>query len=132
MIMTEAEKLKHLDKWNNMRIEAAKKLNDQMKDIVHVITPKLAPYADKNVFHIYAILTKNRDELQKYLNDNGIQSGIHYPVPIQKTKPFSYLDKFNNRNAIRFADEMLSLPMHPFLEDKEIEYITTTINKFFK
>jgi len=126
------EKLKHLDKWNDMRIEAAKKLNDQMKDNEHIITPKLAPYADKNVFHIYAILIKNRDELQKYLNDNGIQSGIHYPIPIQKTKPFNYLDHFNNENSIRFANEMLSLPMHPFLEDKEIEFIATTINSFFK
>jgi dTDP-4-amino-4,6-dideoxygalactose transaminase len=126
------EKLKHLEKWNDMRIEVAKKLNDRMKDNENIITPKLAPYADKNVFHIYAILIKNRDNLQKYLNDNEIQSGIHYPVPIQKTKPFSHLDQFNNRNTVRFADEMLSLPMHPFLEDKEIEYITNTINNFFK
>jgi len=126
------EKLKHLDKWNDMRIEVAKKLNDQLKDNEQVITPKLAPYAEKNVFHIYTILIKNRNELQKYLNDNEIQSGIHYPVPIQKTKPFNYLDHYDNRNAIRFADEMLSLPMHPFLEDKEIEFITSTINNFIK
>lgn len=126
------EKLKHLDKWNDMRIKVAKKLSYQMRDNEHVITPKLAPYADKNVFHIYAILIKNRNEFQKYLNDNEIQSGIHYPVPIQKTKPFSYLDHQNNRNTIRFADEMLSLPMHPFLDDREIEFITTTINNFFK
>ena len=84
------------------------------------------------MFHIYAILIKNRDGLQNFLNKNEIQSGIHYPVAIQKTKPFSYLDHFNNKNTIRFADEMLSLPMHPFLEDREIEYLTNTINNFFK
>lgn len=126
------EKLKHLDNWNNMRIEVAKKLSDRMKDSDHIITPKLAPYADKNVFHIYAILIKNRNELQKHLNDNGIQTVIHYPVPIQKTKPFSYLDQQDNPKTIRFADEMLSLPIHPFLEDEEIEFITTTIDNFYK
>ncbi|MHA2287765.1 MAG: DegT/DnrJ/EryC1/StrS family aminotransferase [Promethearchaeota archaeon] len=109
------EKLKHLDTWNNMRIEVAKKFSDQMKDFDNVITPELASYAEKNVFHIYAILIKDRNELQKYLNENGIQTVIHYPIPIQKTKPFSYLDHFNNKNTIQFADEMLSLPMHPFL-----------------
>ena len=126
------EKLKHLDKWNKMRIEVARKLSELIKDNDQIITPKLAPYAEKNVFHIYAILIKNRDELQKYLNDNGIQTVIHYPIPIQKTKPFRYLDVFNNKNTIRFADEMLSLPMHPYLEDNEIEYIARTINNYFK
>ena len=96
-----------------------------------VKTPKLAPYADRNVFHIYAILVKNRDGLQKHLSDNGIQSGIHYPVPIQRTKPFKHLDYFKNENAIKFAEEMLSLPMHPFLTDEEIGYISKTINEFF-
>lgn len=126
------EKLKHLDKWNNMRIEAAKKLTSQMEDNKSIVTPKLASYADKQVYHIYAILIKNRNELQNHLNNNGIQSGIHYPVSIQKTKPFSYLDHFDNKNTIQFADQMLSLPIHPFITDEEIEYITLKINSFFE
>lgn len=125
------EKLKHLDKWNAMRNDAADKLTDQLKDNKKVKTPKLAPYADRNVYHIYAILLENRDGLQKHLNDNGIQSGIHYPVPIQKTKPFNYLDTFKNKNALQFAEQMVSLPMHPFLTDEEIGHITKTINEFF-
>ena len=125
------EKLKHLDKWNAMRINVAEKLTDQLRDNKEVKTPKLAPYADRNVFHIYAILVKNRDGLQKHLSDNGIQSGIHYPVPIQRTKPFKHLDYFKNENAIQFAEEMLSLPMHPFLTEEEIGYISKMINDYF-
>ena len=114
-----------------MRNDAAEKLTDQLKDNEKVKTPRLAPYADKNVYHIYAILLENRDGLQKHLNDNEIQSGIHYPVPIQKTKPFNYLDSFKNKNAIQFAEQMVSLPMHPFLTDEEIGHISKTINDFF-
>jgi len=114
-----------------MRIDVAEKLTDQLKDNEKVKTPKLAPYADRNVYHIYAILLENRDGLQKHLSDNGIQSGIHYPVPIQKTKPFNYLDDNENKNAIQFSEQMVSLPMHPFLTDEEIGHISKTINEFF-
>jgi len=114
-----------------MRNDVAEKLTDKLKDNDKVKTPKLAPYADKNVYHIYAILVENREDLQKHLNDNGIQSGIHYPVPIQKTKPFKYLDYFENKNALKFSEKMLSLPMHPFLTDEEIGHISKTINKNF-
>ena len=113
-----------------MRIDIAKKYKAQLKDNDNIIIPKTASYVDKDVYHIYAIRIKNRDALKKHLNNKGIQTGIHYPIAIQKTKPFQHLSHFENSNALLYADEMLSLPMHPFLTDAEIEYVTSAINDF--
>ena len=125
------EKLKHLDRWNDMRIEVAKKFNLLIKENEKIITPKSAPYINKQVYHIFAIRVKNRDNFQKYLQENNIPTIIHYPIPIQKTKPFLYLDYFDNKKTLQFADELLSLPIHPYLTDDEINYITKKINNYF-
>jgi len=125
------EKLKHLDKWNDMRIGVAKKFDNLLENNENIITPKLASYANKHVYHIYAIRTNQRDKLQKFLMKNNIPTIIHYPIPIQKTKAFEDLDHFENKRTIQFANELLSLPIYPFLNDDEINYITKTINDFF-
>lgn len=125
-------KLKHLDKWNDMRITVAMNYNNLLEPNKNVVIPQKAPYADKQVYHIYAIRVKERDKLQDYLTKNNIPTIIHYPIPIEKTTPFKYLGKFDNKRTKQYANELLSLPMHPFLTDEEIEYITTKINTFFK
>ena len=126
------EKLKYLDEWNNARIEIAKKFDFLFDNNANIITPKTAPYINKQVYHIYAIRVKQRDKFQKYLNEKKITTIIHYPIPIQKTKPFKNLDHFNNKKTIQYSDELISLPMHPFLTDNEIEYIANIINNYFK
>jgi len=125
------EKLKHLDKWNDMRIEVAKKYDELLKDNNKIITPKTAPYINKQVYHIYAIRIKERDKLQTYLKENNIPTIIHYPIPIEKTNPFKHLEHFDNKRTKQYAKELLSLPIHPFLTDEEIEYITAKIIAFF-
>jgi dTDP-4-amino-4,6-dideoxygalactose transaminase len=126
------EKLKYLDKWNEMRIRVARKYNNLLESNDNVVIPQKASYADKQVYHIYAIRIKERDKLQTYLAKNYIPTIIHYPIPIEKTTPFKYLEHFDNKRTKQYADELISLPMHPFLTDEEIEYITTKINSFFK
>lgn len=126
------EKLKHLDKWNDMRIEKAKKYDDLFKDNNEIITPKTAPYINKQVYHIYAIRVEERDKLQTYLTKHNIPTIIHYPIPIEKTKPFKHLEHFDNKKAKQYANELLSLPMHPFLTEEEIEYIVERIKTFTK
>ena len=126
------EKLKHLDKWNDMRIKIAKQLDDLLIDNINVITPKTAPYVNKQVYHIYAIRVKERDRFQKYLTKNSIPTVIHYPIPIEKVKPFKHLEHFNNKRTLEYANKLISLPMHPFLKEEEIRHITSKINAFFK
>ena len=124
------EKLKHLDKWNEMRIEVADKYNELLKDNDKIITPKTAAYVDRNVFHIYAIRIQNRDDFQVYLNKNKIPTVIHYPIPIEKTTPFKYLSNLNNKKTKKYSNELISLPMHPFLNNEEIDNIGKVLNDY--
>lgn len=82
----------------------------------------------KHSFHLFVIRSKNRDELMENLKKDGIESLIHYPVPnhlqpavtkIMKTSPLPVTE--------RIAKEILSIPMHPFLEKSEIEYVAERI-----
>ena len=125
------EKLKHLDEWNEKRIQVAKKYDDLL-DKDNVIAPKTASYVDRNVYHIYAVRVKNRDKFQAYLTEKNISTSIHYPIAIEKTTPFKNLEHFNNKRTIQYSNEMISLPIHPFLSDEEINYTTKTINDYFK
>ena len=82
--------------------------------------------------HLFVVLTNNRDELKKYLLANGILSDIHYPIgihsqPVLKNNNFSDISLPVCEDMVH---NVLSIPIHPLLEDDEIEYIVDTINKF--
>ena len=63
------------------------------------------------------------------MKDNGIPTVIHYPIPIEETKAYSYLNVYN-QNTRNWASEIISLPIHPFLKNEEIEYISEVINNW--
>ena len=75
-------KLRHLEKWNTARRDAAARY-DSMLDGLGLILPRAE--AENHVYHLYVIRTQQRAELQDHLKANGIDSGIHYPVPLQDT-----------------------------------------------
>jgi dTDP-4-amino-4,6-dideoxygalactose transaminase len=86
-----------------------------------------------HIYHLYVVRAKRRDALMEYLSDRGIQTGIHYPVPIH-LQP-AYADLGHRRGdfpvAEQLADEILSLPMYPELTKEQIEVVTTTVRDFF-
>jgi len=120
-------KLKNLDEWNEARRKAAASYGQLLQDKA-IITPLEAPYA-KHIYHLYVIRLKNRDEARKQLAEKGIETGIHYPIPIHLTPAYKDLGYKPGDFPIseRLADAILSLPMHPFLERKEIEYVAEII-----
>jgi dTDP-4-amino-4,6-dideoxygalactose transaminase len=122
------EKLKLIDKWNERRNYIAnqyiKKINNK-----NVITIKTPNYCKYNTYHIFLLLTDYRESLIEYLKILNIPTLIHYPIPIELTDAF-YDEKSNNIRTIDFSKKILSLPMHPFLKDDEIDYICESINKF--
>jgi len=74
------------------------------------------------------IRSKNRDKLQQYLSQNGIQTQIHYPLPVHKQK--SYLDLgFRTHLPVteKICGEILSLPMHPWLHQEEVQKICSVL-----
>ena len=126
------EKLKYLDEWNSYRSYAAEKYNKLLKD-APVITPTEPKWAVVSSFHLYVIRTEKRQELQEFLSTKGIQTGIHYPVPIGEAEYYkaSNLVTKAHINTPAWKDQLLSLPMHPFLEDEEIHYVCRNIKEFF-
>lgn len=123
-------KLKYLDRWNQKRIEIAERY---IKNINNKLI-KL-PYIDQNnrhVFHLFVIHTKNREHLKHYLTTKQIEAQIHYPIPCHLQKALSFLNykKGDFPNTEVHSKKCLSIPIHPFLKDHEIEYIIKTLNEY--
>ncbi|MBU0597476.1 DegT/DnrJ/EryC1/StrS family aminotransferase [Patescibacteria group bacterium] len=124
-------KLKHLDKWNDLRIQKAEKYNELFKQ-TEVVTPSTLPDT-KTVYQQYTIRVKKRDELQKNLKEKGIPTAIHYPLPLHLQPAFKYL-KYKEGDLIeseRASREVLSLPMYPELSADDQNIITKSISNFY-
>ncbi len=107
-------KLKHLPSWNQARQEKATMYNDILAGMDGVILPHAADDA-KHVYHVYAVRTQHRDALLKYLADEDIYCGIHYPVPVHLQKAYSNSGIENNGLKVseKIASELLSFPCFP-------------------
>lgn len=122
-------KLKYLDKWNQRRkviVELYK------KNLPNIIFQKVIEGA-KSCNHIMLIKSKQRDKLMNYLEGEGIQTLIHYPVPIHLQKCYRFLNykRGDFPVAEKTCKEILSLPIFAELKPEEIEYIAEKINIFF-
>jgi len=124
-------KLRHLDKWTEMRRKNAKLYNEALKNS-DVIAPTKAPF-NRHVYHLYVIRAKNRQKLVEHLNSKGIQTGIHYPIPVHMQEAYSSLGykKGSFPVAEEYADEILSLPMFPELKAEEISEVANAITEFY-
>jgi len=121
-------KLKYLDEWNEKRRRIAE-LYNQFFDGSKTVTPVEKKYA-KHVYYLYIVRCKKRDKLQKYLLNKGIQTMIHYPIPVHMQKAYLKLGyKINLPVTERTSTEILSLPLHPWLNKKEVSLISGEIKK---
>lgn len=124
-------KLKKLESWNDRRRENASLYSKFMQGVDINL-----PYADpniKHVYHLYVIRVKNRDELQVYLNSHGIDTGIHYSIPIHLQRAYHHLGYRRGDFPIaeKISQEILSLPMYPELDSKQIQYVVDKIKEFY-
>jgi len=119
-------KLKYLDKWNERRRKIAKLYNELLED-TEIITPIEKEWV-KHVYHLYVIRHRERDELQRHLLKNEIKTQIHYPVPVHLQKAYLGI-RVRLPVTERISQEILSLPMFPYLTDTEIEKIVMVIKK---
>jgi UDP-2-acetamido-2-deoxy-ribo-hexuluronate aminotransferase len=120
-------KLKHYKKDLALRQEVAQKYTKTLanKDLI-------LPFIDENsrsVFAQYSIRVKNRDELQAKLKEQGIPTAVHYPMPLHLQECFRYLGYKKGEFPISeiVSNEIMSLPMNPYVSDEEIEYICSFI-----
>ncbi len=116
-------KLKYLDGWIESRRKNAQIYTQRLQDM-DLTLPVEKPFA-KHAYHLYVIRSKNRDYLKKKLLDDDIQVQIHYPVPVHKQKAYSNLnDDFNLAVTDKICNEILSLPLHPWIDYEEILKVT--------
>lgn len=121
-------KLKYLDIDNQRRKEVAKQYIENISN-PNIVLPKISNW-DTNVFHLFPILCKNRDQLQKYLTENGIQTIIHYPIPPHKQECYKGYNNLSFPITERIHNEELSLPISPLMSDEEVNYISEVINRY--
>ncbi|MEK7560344.1 MAG: DegT/DnrJ/EryC1/StrS family aminotransferase [Patescibacteria group bacterium] len=125
-------KLAYLDEWNTGRRNNANRYHEMLSGIAGLALPA-AVEGNEHVWHLFTILTEQRDELQKFLKERGIATGIHYPIPIHLQKAYVGLGHAHGSFPAteRMARETLSLPMYPELTQEQIRYVATAIKEFF-
>lgn len=126
-------KLKYLDDWNLKRKKIAEKYNLLLAECSHLQIP-VNIQGSENVSHIYHIRSSKRNELKKYLENNGIQTLTHYPIPPHLQK--AYVNLNYKKGDFPIAEEIacttLSLPIYPFMDEQSANYVGKSILTFFK
>ncbi|HEX4343303.1 MAG TPA: DegT/DnrJ/EryC1/StrS family aminotransferase [Verrucomicrobiae bacterium] len=125
-------KLKHLAKWNQERRRVAKRYTELLAD-TPLQLPREADYAE-SAWHLYTVRSTKRDDLKKFLDDNGIGNAVHYPIPLHLQKVYASLGHKAGDFPVteKAAQEVLSLPMFPELTDGQIQRVVQVIKEFFK
>ncbi|WP_262966577.1 DegT/DnrJ/EryC1/StrS family aminotransferase [Methylobacter psychrophilus] len=121
-------KLRHLEKWTEARRTTAEHYNELLADS-GVQIPEVMSYA-RHVYHIYAIRTRQRSKWQQALEAKGIQTGIHYPIPVHLLPAYADLGytKGDFPHSEQAANEVLSLPMHANLSRAQCEEVSEAID----
>jgi dTDP-4-amino-4,6-dideoxygalactose transaminase len=122
-------KLKYLDPENERRRVIAEYYIQHINN-PKVTLPKLPKNSKEHVWHLFVVRTKNRDELQNYLYENGIQTLIHYPIPPHKQVAYKEMNSLSLPLTEKIHHEVLSLPMSPLLSDVDVVKICSMINQF--
>ena len=123
-------KLKHLNDWTEQRIKVADLYMDLLKDEKNIILPVRKDWA-KQVYHLFVIRTERRDELKKYLGEQGVQTGIHYPKSLPKLKAYEYTGQAQESMFANQSDtKLLSLPIGEHLTVKDINTIVEILTNW--
>ncbi len=126
-------RLPYLKEWNERRKQIADRYTKGLANLSGLVkTPFTHPDND-HVFHLYVIQIEEREELQSYLSDKGIQALIHYPIPAHLQEAYSYLGYRKGTLPVteHITKRILSLPMYPELSDEQIDFVINTIQNFF-
>lgn len=123
--------LKVIDEFNDKRISNADYLNEQLKDIEGIVTPK-SPDNYKHVYHQYTVRVEkgNRDDWVEFLTNKGIGTGIHYPIPLYNQPIYKKLGiEGDCPLAEKAADNVISLPVHPSLTKEDLDLVVDAVKE---
>ncbi len=121
-------KLKHLDEDNRKRQQIAAIYYDHLKNAAVILPERMCDQG--NVYHLFPIFTPERDALQAFLRDKGIEALIHYPIPPHKQQCYVRFGHLDLPVTEQMAAQELSIPISPVMTFDEAEYVTQTINSW--
>lgn len=122
-------KLKYINRDNQVRKSIAKRYCQEINN-TKIKLPKYPENEDSHVWHLFVIMTDERERLQKYLTENGIQTLIHYPIPPHKQKAYSYMNHEVYSITELVHEQVLSLPISPELTTDDVDKVINYINNF--
>ena len=123
-------KLKHLDDANSKRKKVAKYYLSHINNPKIVLPQVINRNIESHVWHLFVIRSERRDELQTYLKEKGVQTIIHYPIPPHKQNCYQELNSYSLRITEKIHNEVLSLPISPVLDEKDMIRIVDVVNNF--
>ena len=127
--------LKRLDEWNKKRIQNAFAYSKLLSDLDEITLPPSGDTHIKPVYHLYVIRTKYQEELKEWLQKNGVQCGVHYPLPISLQPIYKELFKFKGGEypvSEVVSQTCLSLPISPSLTKDDAHYVCEKIHEFYE
>ncbi|WP_312819197.1 DegT/DnrJ/EryC1/StrS family aminotransferase [Kaistella carnis] len=122
-------KLKYIDAENDRRREIAEQYISGITN-PKIILPNSPAESKVHVWHLFVVRTEKRDELQKYLLENGVQTLIHYPIPPHKQKAYKYYNNLSFQITEKIHNQVLSLPISPVMDDNDINKVIALINAY--
>lgn len=124
------KQLGKLQQWNEKRRQLAEIYTAHLEDLV--VTPVEEKWS-KRVYYMYVVRTRMRNELQTFLHNCGVATGIHYPIPIHQQPAIT--ESLGAQPSLKFTEELsssvLSLPIYPSLGEEKVEWICDNIEKYF-
>jgi dTDP-4-amino-4,6-dideoxygalactose transaminase len=125
------EQLKHIEDWNEGRRNAARLYDERLAEVDEVVVPE-EDDANKHVYHLYVVQVPDREELREYLDENDVGTGIHYPTPAHEHPAVvDRCDETTFEFVERLCDRILSLPMHPRLDEDEVHHVCDLIEEYY-
>lgn len=125
-------KLRHLNTWTEGRRRAAQLYNELLGEVDGIETP-CEPNGVSCVYHLYVVQVEERDDLQNFLKDKGVATGLHYPVPLHLQAAYRSLGYGEGAfpAAERCAKKILSLPLFPEITDSQIRYVCNHVKTYY-
>ncbi|HFK5553759.1 TPA: DegT/DnrJ/EryC1/StrS family aminotransferase [Elizabethkingia anophelis] len=122
-------KLPYVDEENDIRRKIATRYTSEIKNS-KLVLPEIPLNYNEHVWHVYVIRCEERERLQEYLTQNGIQTIIHYPIPPHMQKAYMELNNLTFPISEQIHREVLSLPISPVISEQEIDRIIELLNQF--
>lgn len=130
-------KFKYLEKWTEARQRLARKYEELFQDLLSLVGELILPviqYGNRHIFNQYVIRVPKRDQLRKFLTEEGIGTDIYYPLPLHLQECFSFLKHRQGDFPIseKAAEETLALPIFPELTEAQQEMVVDRIRTFYR